>query len=122
MFLLAMAHENMEEYEKEIRLLERLSFFKPVKPEVYYHLGIAYGRRDRLALAHYNFGLYFKMLGRRKDAKFHFKKANNLSKDNPLLRKKIQKDGKDFIKMGQNNKSSSPKEHDKKDINGEKNQ
>jgi predicted Zn-dependent protease len=118
-FLLALAYENMEEYEKEIRLLERLSFFKPVKADVYYHLGIAYGRKNRLALAHYNFGLYFKMLGRVGDAKFHFRKANDLSKGDPGLREKIQKHGKDFIETEHRESSASPGEHDKKDVDEE---
>ena len=41
-------------------------------------------------LAHYNFGLYFKRLGRADKAKFHFQKALGLSDDDLTLRQKIQ--------------------------------
>ena len=36
LFLLAVSHENLEQYDKAIRLFERLSQFKPVRNDVYY--------------------------------------------------------------------------------------
>jgi len=90
LFLLGLSYENLAQYEKAIRIFKRLAFFKPVKNEVYYHLGISYGRLNRLALAHYNLGIYSKKLGKIQDAKFHFQKANDLSHDNPTLRRKIR--------------------------------
>jgi len=91
-FLLGLSYENLGKYEKAARFFERLKSFEPVKNEVYYHLGISYGRQDRLMLAHYNFGLYFNRLGRTEKARFHFQKALELSDDNPALREKIKKE------------------------------
>jgi len=89
LFLLGLSYENMEQYENAISIFERLASFEPIKDEVYYHLGISYGRQNRLALAHYNFGIYFKKLGEIQKAKFHFQKADELSRNNPALRRKI---------------------------------
>ena len=89
LFLMGLSYENLEQYEKAIRIFKRLTSLKPVKNEVYYHLGISYGRLNRLALAHYNLGIYSKSLGEMQDAKFHFQKAKDLSRNNPTLRKKI---------------------------------
>lgn len=91
MFLLGLSYENIEEYEKAIHIFNALTSFDPVKNEVYYHLGISYGRLNRLALAHYNFGLYFKKSGEVQKSKFHFRKASSLAGNNQGLKKKIHK-------------------------------
>jgi tetratricopeptide (TPR) repeat protein len=92
LFLVGLSYENLEQYEKAISIFERLTSFKPVENAVYYHLGLSYGRQDKLALAHYNFGLYFKRLGQIQKARFHFRKAHSLSENDPALRKKILKE------------------------------
>jgi beta-barrel assembly-enhancing protease len=63
---------------------------RPVKDEIYHSLGVSYGRENRLGLAHYNFGLYFKRLGQGNKAKFHFQKAEELSRGDPVLSGKIR--------------------------------
>lgn len=95
LFLLAMSYQNLEEYPKAVRLYERLTSMQPVKEEVFYNLGVSYGRQNKLALAHYNFGLYFKKLGKEQKAGFHFQKAKDLSNNDPALRRRIQKAKKD---------------------------
>ncbi|UCF57604.1 MAG: M48 family metalloprotease, partial [Deltaproteobacteria bacterium] len=85
LFLLAMSYQNLEEYQKAIRLYERLTSMNLVKDEVFYNLGLSYGREGEFAHAHYNFGIYYKRLGRREVAKFHFQKAADLSKNDPAL-------------------------------------
>lgn len=105
LFLLGLSYENMEQYENAIRIFKRLASFKPVKNDVYHHLGISYGRQNRLALAHYNFGLYSKKLGKIKVSKFHFNKAIDLSGNNTALIKKIRKATKDL-------KRARPEPHD----------
>ncbi|MCP4681695.1 MAG: M48 family metalloprotease [Desulfobacterales bacterium] len=90
-FLLGISYENMEQYGKAIRIFEKLTYLKPEKNEVYNHLGISYGRTNRLARAHYNFGIYYRKIGRSRKAVFHFQKAHNLSENDPGLRKKIEK-------------------------------
>ena len=82
---------NLEEYEKASRLYEKLVFLKPIKNEVYYNLGISYARQNKLALAHYYFGIHFMKLGKILEAGFHFMKASELSKDDPDLKQKIHK-------------------------------
>jgi predicted Zn-dependent protease len=92
LFLLARSYQNMEEHAKAIRIFERLLLLKPVKDEIYHYLGVSYGRENRLALAHYNFGIYFKTLGERSKAKFHFQKAEDLAKGDPILAAKIREE------------------------------
>jgi tetratricopeptide (TPR) repeat protein len=89
LFLLALSYENIEEYQIAIQLFKKLSYLKPIKNEVYYHMGLSYGRQNKLTLAHYNFGLYFKNLGKNQKARFHFQKADSLSGNNTALRRKI---------------------------------
>jgi len=90
LFLLAVSYQNLEDYRKSVVFLERLASTKPVRDEVYYHLGMSYGREGKLALAHYNFGLYFKKSGVIEKAGFHFQKAEELAGSDRLLMNKIQ--------------------------------
>jgi predicted Zn-dependent protease len=90
LFTLALSYENLGAYQEAINLLKRLASINPGRNEVYYHLGISYGRQNKLALAHYNFGLYFKALGEVKKAHFHFQKAKELAQNDMDLLKKIR--------------------------------
>jgi beta-barrel assembly-enhancing protease len=90
LFLLALSYRYLEDYRKSIVFLERLASMKPVKDEVYYHLGMSYGREEKLAQAHYNFGVYFKKSGVVDKARFHFQKAEELAGSDQLLRNRIQ--------------------------------
>lgn len=100
LYLLAKSYQNMEEHTKAIRIFERLLLLKPVKEEIYHSLGVSYGRENRLALAHYNFGIYFKILGERNKAKFHFQKAEDLSRGDPVLGGKIRAEMEDMKRPG----------------------
>jgi len=91
MDLLALSLQNFELYGQAAGIYERLTFLPPVKDRVYYNLGLVYGRQGKLALAHYNLGIYFTKLRRREKALFHFKKAKSLSGNKPALKKKIDK-------------------------------
>lgn len=91
LFLMASSYQNLGEYPKATHLLEKLASMKPVKNGVFYNLGVSYGKQDRLALAHYNFGIYFKRLKKIQQAKFHFQKAEALSQNDPTLKRKIRK-------------------------------
>jgi len=92
LFLLGIAYEGSGQNREALRLFEKLSYLPPVRTDVYYHLGLLYGREKQLALAHYNFGRYFKTLGQVQKAQFHFKKARELAGKDPVLLKKIQKE------------------------------
>ncbi len=91
LFLLAVSYQNLERYREAIDLYEKLAALGPVREEVFYNLGVSYGREGRLALAHYNFGIYFRRLGKDEKAKFHFQKALDLSKNDPALGGRIHK-------------------------------
>ncbi len=89
-FLLAFSYQNLQEYKKAIRLYERLVAMNAASVQVFYNLGVSYGKEGKLALAHYNFGIYFKRLGKRGKAMFHFQKAEELSKNDPALKGRIK--------------------------------
>jgi predicted Zn-dependent protease len=91
LFLLAQSHQSLEDYGEAIRIYERLAAMPPVKKEVFYHLGLSYGRQNKLAPAHYYFGLYFLNLGELDKARFHFQTASKFSADDPVLSSRIQR-------------------------------
>jgi predicted Zn-dependent protease len=91
LYLMALSYQSMEEYGKAIPIFEKLASMEPVKNEIFYNLGVSYGRSNRLALAHYNFGIYFKNVGKIGKALYHFQKAEDLSKNNPALQRRIDK-------------------------------
>jgi len=92
LFLLGITYESADRNREAVALFEKLSYLPPVRTDVYYHLGLLYGREKRLALAHFNFGLYFKKMGQLQKAGFHLKKAKDLAGGDPVLQKKIQKE------------------------------
>ncbi|MBN1847431.1 MAG: M48 family metalloprotease [Deltaproteobacteria bacterium] len=91
LFLLATSYMNQESFDEAIRIYEKLISMKPVKDEVYHNLGVAYGRQDRLALAHYHFGIYFTVQKESQTARFHFQKALDMAKDDPIMQTRIKK-------------------------------
>jgi predicted Zn-dependent protease len=98
MYLTAMSYQNLEEYSKATVFYERLVSMRPVKDEVYYNLGICYGRQEKLAVAHYNTGLYFQRIFDFQKARFHFLKADQLAGNDQGLRNKIQEAAKTLPK------------------------
>jgi len=96
LFLLGVSHENLEQYEKAISLFKRLAALKPVGNDVYYHLGLSLGRLNRLPLAHYNFGIFFKNKHQHEKARFHFRKAEGLAGNDAALKEKIRKEATDL--------------------------
>ncbi len=91
LFLLGLSYRHMEQYEKAAAIFEKLAALAPVKNKVFHELGVSYGRQDKLALAHYNFGIYFMRIREPEKSKFHFEKAEELAVEDPALRKKIEK-------------------------------
>jgi predicted Zn-dependent protease len=75
MSILAKGYLDLEQYSEAISLFRKLTYIKPVKDDVFYNLGVAYGRQDLLGPAHYNFGIYFQKTGDPAKAEFHFNKA-----------------------------------------------
>lgn len=91
LFCLANSYQNLEEYSKAEEIYEKLKYMEPIKDEVFYNLGLSYGRENKLGPAHYNFGLYFKRLKKWDKAGFHFRKAEEEAKDDPELLSRIAK-------------------------------
>jgi len=88
LFLLGITYESAGRNREALRLFEKLSYLPPVRSDVFYHLGLLYGREKQLALAH-------KRLGQPQKAQFHFKKAKELAGGDPALQKKIHKEMED---------------------------
>ncbi len=91
LYLFALSLQKLERYDQASEIYERLTFLPPVNENVYYNLGLVYGRQGKLALAHYNLGMHFAKLRKREKALFHFEKARELAEGNPELREKIDK-------------------------------
>jgi predicted Zn-dependent protease len=100
LFLLATAYQNLEEYSKAAEIYERLTFMEPVKDQLFYDLGMTYGRQDKLGLAHYNFGVYFNRINRMEESMFHFQKAMELAGNDIALREKIKKAMEEMMMEG----------------------
>ena len=92
LFLMGTLYEEQGKTKKALRIFKKLSYLKPVRNNVYYHLGVCYGRENQLAFAHYNFGIYFKNSGRFQKAVFHFRKAKRMASENTALLEKIRKE------------------------------
>ena len=109
LFLLATAYQNLEEYSKAAEIYERLTFMEPVKDQLFYELGMNYGRQDKLGLAHYNFGIYFKRMNRMGESLFHFQKAMELAGNDTALQEKIKK-AMDEVMMNEKGLGGPPME------------
>jgi len=92
LFLLGITYESAGNNGEALRLFTKLSYLPPVRNDVYYHLGLLYGREKKLGWAHYNFGVYFMASGQPQKARFHFMKAKELAQGDPALQRKIQKE------------------------------
>jgi predicted Zn-dependent protease len=90
LFLLAMSYQNLDANDKAIPIFERLAGLRPVSLDVYYQLGVSYGRLNQLGRAHFNFGTYYMKMGNLKEAKFHFTKASSYSNKDPALQRRIE--------------------------------
>ena len=89
LLFLGISYEGLEQYEKAIKIYKKLVSLKPVKNMIFYHLGICYGKEERLALAHYYFGIYFKKIKEISKAFFHLNRSEKLAQNDKALLKKI---------------------------------
>jgi len=111
MYITATSYQNLEDYSKATVFYERLVSMRPVKDEVFYNLGVCYGRQEKLAVAHYNTGLYFQRIFDFQKARYHFLKADQLAGDDQGLKNRIYEAAKTlpkeslFSSPGQESKS-----------------
>ncbi len=96
LFLLATSYQNLDAYARAARIYEKLLSMERVREEVSYNLGLCYGRMDRLPLAHYHFGMFFKKTGKPAKARFHFDKAEELGRHDMDLVHRIRKAREDL--------------------------
>jgi predicted Zn-dependent protease len=89
LYLTGSSYQNLEEFSKATVFYERLLTMRPVKDEVYYNLGVCYGRQGKLAVAHYNTGMYFLKTYDFQTARYHFLKADQLAGNDQGLRNRI---------------------------------
>lgn len=108
LYLLAATYQEAEDYAKAENIYDRLSLMDPVKDDVFYNLGLCLGRENKLASAHYNFGIYFKRMGDRDNADFHFKKAGELAGADQALQDKIKKEMEEMKKDDKGKKKQQP--------------
>jgi len=90
LLLLANTYQYMEKFQKATDTYEKIIALDKANDDTYYQTGLAYGRQDKLGLAHYYFGIHFKRRGEPDKAKFHFDKALGFAKDDPVLRNRIE--------------------------------
>jgi predicted Zn-dependent protease len=98
MYITATSYQNLEDYSKATVFYERLVSMRPVKDEVFYNLGVCYGRQEKLAVAHYYTGLYFQRIFDFQKARYHFLKAEQLAGNDQGLKNRIYEAAKTLPK------------------------
>jgi predicted Zn-dependent protease len=89
LYLMASSYQNLEDFSKATVFYERLVSLRPVKDEVFYNLGVCYGRQGKLAVAHYYTGIYFQKSFEFKNARYHLLKAEELAGNDQALKNRI---------------------------------
>ncbi len=75
LYYLAQGHQEEGRWDQSLSLYRQVLELDPQRVEIYYDLGVIYGKKGLLGPAHENFGLYFQKKGNRETALFHFRKA-----------------------------------------------
>ncbi len=89
---LGLAHQESGNYQKAIEAYQMVRKLDKGFTDVYYNMGVAYGNREHLAESHRNFGIFFKLKGKKDSALFHFEKALNYYKEGTEERKEVLKE------------------------------
>ena len=110
LYLTGSSYQNLEDFSKATVFYERLVTMRPVKDEVFYNLGVCYGRQEKLAVAHYNTGVYFLRIYDFQKARYHLLKADQLAGNDQGLKNRIQEAMQALPKQSI---FSSPKEESK---------
>jgi predicted Zn-dependent protease len=90
LYLTGVSYQNLEDFSKATVFYERLVSMRPVRDEVFYNLGICYGRQEKLAVAHYHTGVYFLRTFDFQKARYHLLKADQLAGSDQGLKNRIQ--------------------------------
>ena len=90
LYYLGLIQMKMERYQDAIDAFEKTIRLYPQYTSAYQHLGVSYGRLDKLSYAHYYLGIYNKRIANLKNADFHLQKALAMMND-PGKRDEIKK-------------------------------
>jgi predicted Zn-dependent protease len=102
------AAEETGHMDECISILEALVKKTPDYLDAYYALGMAYGRSNNDAKAHYYLGRYYYEIENFKNAMFHLQKAHDLSTD-PEIKKDTEEKMKEIKKEGRRSpKTTAP--------------
>ena len=93
---LGLVHFEQKASQPSLLAFLRAKDLLPNYPEIYYHLGRAYGGVGQLGLAYQNFGQYHKALGDFRIAISHFQKALSYYDEKSPERRAIQKEINDL--------------------------
>ncbi|MCG6982591.1 MAG: M48 family metalloprotease [Deltaproteobacteria bacterium] len=77
--------------EEASKNLARAARINDNLPGIHYYLGMAYGKLNQLAEAHYQFGIHYRREGSLKNAQFHFMEALRYA-DSPNRKEAIEKE------------------------------
>jgi len=86
------SYEAMGFYEKALEYYRALEKTELDDEEVYYSMGMVYGRLKDMGNSHYYFGIYFKKQRKTETALFHFKEALKYYPENDLRYQDIQRE------------------------------
>ncbi len=81
LYYLGLTQMKMERYQDAIDAFEKTIHLYPEYTPAYQHLGVSYGKLDKLSYAHYYLGIYNKRIGNLKNADFHLQKALAMMND-----------------------------------------
>ncbi|MFW6240737.1 MAG: M48 family metalloprotease [Thermodesulfobacteriota bacterium] len=89
-YLLGRTDIELKQYGQAVRTLEQLLKQRPEFSPALYHLGEAYGRRNRMGEAHYYLGRYYAGRKEGQNARFHLRKAIRLLENDPVRREEME--------------------------------
>ncbi|MBN1548855.1 MAG: M48 family metalloprotease [Syntrophaceae bacterium] len=102
------SYEAMGFYEKALEYYRALERTDLDDEEIYYSMGMAYGKLKAMGDSHYYFGIYFKKQNKNDTALFHFKEALKYFTINDLRYQNIERE----IRILSNESASKKKRND----------
>jgi len=107
LYYLGLTQMKMGQYQDAVDAFEKTIRLYPEYTSAYQHLGMIYGKLDKLNYAHYYLGIYYKRIVNLKNADFHLQKALAMM-DDPAKRDEIEKMlGEIHLKRAQLRKGSN---------------
>jgi predicted Zn-dependent protease len=96
LYYLGRAYQEKGDFAKALPLFLEVRKEMPEFIEVYYTLGLVFGRMDQKGLSHLYFGKYFNLRGERNNALLHLRKASEFLEKGSPEREEAQREIKDL--------------------------